>query len=141
MIKRKGSLLENNLAIIFERVGFDVKVNSKEFGWEADVIARRDNFTILIQTKQYENSYINITDLLHQWASKGKNAGVDRVVLVIWGINIPQKCYSEAKELDIYLWDSEVVKKLQRLDKQELSSELSIMLKFGKIFEYFNLVE
>ena len=40
-MKRKGSLLEEILGSIFKKAGFKVSLNSKEFGFESDIIARR----------------------------------------------------------------------------------------------------
>ena len=140
-MKRRGSLLEETLGSIFEKAGFDVSINSKEFGFESDVIARISNFTILVQTKQYENSYINIRDLLHEWSSKGKTAGADRTVVVIWGIPIQEKYYTEAKKLGVYLLGEKEISKLQKLDKKKLYSELCLMLGFGKLIKLIEMVE
>jgi len=131
---RMGSYLERDIALLFESIGFNISINSKEFGFEADVVAKKDNFKILVQTKQYDHSYINVRDLLHQWASKGKHIGIDRTLVVIAGFSISDKDFHLAKELGVYLWDDNILHKLKKIEtNKELYEKVGLLLKFKDI--------
>ncbi len=131
---RKGSFLERIIGRVFQKIGFNTKLNSREFGFEADVIARKMRFTVLIETKQYDSSYLNVGSLIHEWASKGKLSGVDRTLLVITGLkNIPEKYQQLAKSLGVYIWDEETVHRLNDLDSKELYDEIGTRLKFTDV--------
>ncbi len=140
--RRSGGLLERTLANIFKNIGFDVSVNSKEFGFEADIIAKKDTFTILIEAKQHDNSYINVGSLLHEWCSKGKSAGVDRTLVVITGMEIPHKSYDLAKQLGVFLWDESMIHKLNDLEtKSQVYNKVCLLLGFGEIMERFKMID
>ncbi|HCC25326.1 MAG TPA: hypothetical protein DEP85_07475 [Holosporales bacterium] len=132
---RKGSFLERIIARTFHKIGFDTKLNSKELGFEADVIARKRGFTILIEAKQYDSSYLNLGSLIHEWASKGKTSGVDRTLLVITGLkDIPEKYQELAKSLRVFLWDEETVHRLNDIDsKDELYKEIGKKMEFTDV--------
>lgn len=131
-----GSYLEKDVSILFKRIGFDVSLNSKEFGFESDVIAKKSGFTILVQTKQYENSYINVEGLLHEWKSKGEHNKVDRILIVISGFNISEKNFDLAKKLGVYLWDEEILEELKEIEtNKELYEKIGKLLKFKDIVE------
>ncbi len=139
---RMGNYLERDIAILFERIGFDVSTNSKELGFEADIIAKKDKFRILIQTKQYDNSYINVGDLLHQWASKGKHNKVDRTLVVIAGFTIADKYFNLAKNLGVFLWNDAILHKLKKIEtNKELYRRIGELLQFEEILEKFRKID
>lgn len=134
---RKGSFLERIIAKTFNKIGFETRLNSKELGFEADVIARKRGFTILIEAKQYDSSYLNVGSLIHEWASKGKTSGVDRTLLVITGLkHIPEKYKELAQSLGVFLWDEETVHRLNdTYSKEELYKEIGKKLGFTDVME------
>lgn len=139
---RSGSFLERTIANLFEKVGFSIDLNSKEFGFETDIIARRGKFTIIIEAKQYDHSYINIGSLLHEWSSKSIKSGADRVLVIIAGINIPYKFYELAEELGVYLWDEKDINELNGSDtKEEVYRKICLKLDFGEIMKRFEEIE
>jgi len=135
-VSRKGSFLERLIARLFDRIGFDTKLNSKEFGFESDVIAKKKGFTIIVEAKQYEG-YINLGALIDQWANRARRSGVDRVLLVVTGHkNIPEKYYKLAKDEGIYLWDENIVHNLNDIEtKEQLYFEIGKRLEFTEIVE------
>ena len=142
MIRRIGSYLERDIGIIFEKVGCSIEHNSREFGFETDVIARLKDFTIIIETKQYDKSYINVKSILHEWASKGRTAKADKTLVVIAGQEINEDCFNLAKELGIYIWDENTINKLKKIEsKNTLYGEIAKILEFKDLLEHFELIE
>lgn len=135
-VSRKGSFLERLIARLFDRIGFDTKLNSKEFGFESDVIAKKKGFTIIVEAKQYEG-YINLGALIDQWANRAKRTNADRVLLVVTGHkNIPEKYYNLAKSEGIYLWNEETVHNLNDIEtKEKLYFEIGKRLEFTEVVE------
>jgi len=135
-VSRKGSFLERLIARLFDRIGFDTKLNSKEFGFESDVIAKKKGFTIIVEAKQYEG-YINLGALIDQWANRAKRTNADRVLLVVTGHkNIPEKYYDLAKQEGIYLWNEDTVHNLNDIEtKEQLYYEIGKRLEFAEIVE------
>jgi len=111
MASKKGSLLEQNVANIFKSLGFHTETNVKKKGYEIDVFAKKGNFEIIVECKQYENSSLTVRNLIHQWADKNSEIKADRVILVLYGINIKETDKSLALSRNIILWDE---KTLQR---------------------------
>lgn len=141
-VSRKGSFLEKTLANLFEKAGFEVYLNSKKFGFETDILAQKGAFSIIVEAKQYDNSYINIGSLLHEWSSKGKSVNADRVLVVIAGIKINEKYRSLASDLGIYLWDEKIIQELIRIDSNKiLYREICSYLKFGEVMSRFEKIE
>ena len=141
-VSRKGSFLERSLARIFDKAGFEVSINSKKFGFETDILVTKGEFTILVEAKQYENSYLNVGSLLHEWHSKGKNSGADRVLVVITGIKISEKFYQLAKELGIYLWDEEIFHELVGIEgNRSLYRQICTYLDFGDVMRRFEQID
>lgn len=136
-MSRKGSFLEKLISRLFNRVGFETKLNSNEFGFESDVIARKRNFKIIIETKQYDNAYINMGALIDQWANRAKRTDVDRVLLVVTGYKkIPEKYYQLAKQEGIYLWDEDTVHNLN-----DIGTKKQLYFEVGKRLEFTDVVE
>lgn len=130
MAKRKGTFLEESVANLFRKAGFETEVNNQDHDFEIDVLAKRDDFKVLVECKQYDNSYINISSLLHEWRSKGEIAKADRTIVVVAGIEIQEKFYSLAKSLGVYLIDDETIHYLLSLDKNELHEKLNEKINF-----------
>jgi len=130
---RYGSLLEQNIGSLFKKIGFDVNYNKKKFGFEVDVHAFKKGYDIIIECKEYQHSHITIQSYLHQWSSKGRKAGVDKIVLVIWGQDIKDHELKEAKELGVYLWDKKIIDKLSNIeDRQKLKEEINKLIQFDE---------
>ncbi|MBU1136227.1 MAG: restriction endonuclease [Nanoarchaeota archaeon] len=142
MARRKGTFLERTIANLFERIGFNVSLNSTKFGFEADVIAEKNGFVILIEAKQYDKSYMNIGSLLHQWESKGRKANADKTLVAIAGLSIPEKYFYLAKELGIHLWDEDKIHELNNIENNnELYGVIGESLEFKEIIERIKKIE
>lgn len=141
-VSRKGSLLEKTLADIFNKAGFNVEINSKKFGFETDVLVTKGSFKIIVEAKQYENSYLNIGSLLHEWSSKGKSVNADRILIVITGIKINKKFFQLAKKLGIYLWGEDIYHELIGIEENEkLCHQICSYLQFGKVMARLAQIE
>ena len=139
-LNRKGSFLERLIARLFSRIGFKTELNSKEYGFETDVIASRNNFTIIIEAKQYEG-YINLGALIDQWANRARRTNVDRVLLVVTGYKeISEEYYKLAEQEGIYLWDEETIHNLNDIEtNSQLYFEIGKLLKFTDIMEQLEI--
>jgi len=141
-VSRKGSLLEKTLANLFDKAGFDVEINSKKFGFETDILVTRGTFKIIIEAKQYENSYLNIGSLLHEWSSKGKSVNADKVLVVITGVRISKKFFQLAEKLGIYLWGEEIYHELIGIEeKRNLYNQICSYLNFGEVMKRLEQIE
>ena len=112
---RVGTLLERNIESIFKLAGFRTKHQTRIKGYEIDVLAKYHGFTILIECKQYEKSRIEIRNLIHQWDSKNKRIGADRVLIVIFGMPISEKYIRLAKKCNIFLWGNKEIEKFYKM--------------------------
>ncbi len=130
-MKKQGKFLEDAVAILFEKAGFKVKSNTRKYGFEVDVLASKGDDEIIIECKQY-NSYLNVGSLLHEWESKGRRAKVNKIVMVLSGVNIKDKYYEIAKELGIYILDDGKVHYLNSLEKKELKDKLNDLIQFDE---------
>jgi len=127
MVSRKGSLLEKNVTNIFNALGFQTETNVKIKGYEIDVFAKKGNLEIIIECKQYENSSLTIRNLIHQWADKNFEIKADRVLLVLYGLNIKETDRILASNRNIILWDEKTLQKYISLtikNKAEALKEL-----------------
>lgn len=146
--KRKGSLLEQNVANIFSSLGFSTETNVKKKGYEIDVFAKKGNFEIIIECKQYENSSLTIRNLIHQWADKNAEIKADRVLVVLYGLEIKDTDLQLALSRNIILWDGNELQKYTNLvikNKSEaytkLISDLNIETKNEKSMQLKNIEE
>ena len=130
--RRKGSFLEKVVGEIFERSGFNVKLNDTSFGFEIDVLATKNDYKIIIECKQYDSSYINIPNLLHLWESKGRSVNADKVVVVVSGQPLREKDFELSKKLGVYLIDEETIHRLNNLDRDDCKSKLNHLVKFDE---------
>jgi hypothetical protein len=106
---RQGTLLEKNLAKIFELAGFKVTNRTYINGYEIDVFARWKDLSIAIECKQCEKSNISIRNLIHQWDSKNKEIGVNKVVIALFGISPNPDEIKLAQKYNISIWDEEKI--------------------------------
>lgn len=132
MAKRKGTFLEESVSNLFKKAGFETEVNNQDHDFEVDVLAKKGDFKVIIECKQYDNSYLNISSLLHEWRSKGESANADRTLLIISGIEIPEKFYNIASQLGVYLMDDETIHYLLSLDKADLKEKLNEKIRFDE---------
>lgn len=133
MAKRSGSYLEESVAVLFRKAGFNTKLNTWLDGYEIDVLAYKGDYKIAIECKHYENSHIIIRNILHQWASKINSIKVEKVVVVIAGQNPSKEDYKLAKELGIILVDDDKIHYLNSLiDIDKLKEELNYLIAFDK---------
>ncbi len=106
---RRGTLLERNIRKIFKLAGFKTKHQVRIKGYEIDVLAETDNLKIIIECKHYEHSPIVVRNLIHQWDSKNKEIKADKILLVIYGVEITPYVKTLAKKYDISIWDKKDV--------------------------------
>lgn len=110
---RKGVLLEGTVARIFSSAGFEVKRNAWVKGvhqsYEVDVIVRHNGLTIIVECKQYEKAKSTVRNWIHQWADKNRDIKADRVVLVIYGIEVSYEDGNLATDRGILIWDDHTV--------------------------------
>jgi len=107
---RPGTLLERDIQKIFKLAGFTTHHQAKIKGYEIDVLAETDKgLRIIIECKQYENAQIEVRNLIHQWDSKNKEIQANKILLVIYGINITHSEKSLAHKLGITIWDKKDV--------------------------------
>ncbi len=143
---RRGNSLENEINDMFRRIGFNTEVRSKKFEFqgipEADVIATRGDFMILIQAKRYDESQIDIDKLIDEWKNKGEKVGADRVLIIITGHkNIKEDYIRKAKQKGVYLWNENYWRHLQSLDSINLSLEVGKTLKIEEVLDYITKKE
>lgn len=112
MVSRKGTLLERSVGLILESSGFRPELNKIIGGYEIDVFLKHKGYKIAFECKQYERSNLAVRNLIHQWDSKSKEIGIDKVVLVITGSEISSKDYDLAKKYGIVILDESQVTNL-----------------------------
>ncbi len=87
-VKRKGSMLEELVEMIFKRAGFEVNRNKKILGFEIDNYVSFGDRSIIVECKQYEQSYLPVRNLVLEWKGKNDIIGADGVtVRYIWSKN------------------------------------------------------
>lgn len=112
MVSRKGSLLEKNVEKMLKLSGFNPELNKIIKDYEIDIFLMHKGQKIAFECKQYERSSLVVRNLIHQWDSKNKELGFDRIILVLVGIDVQEKDYEFAKKYGIIIWDEN---KLTRL--------------------------
>lgn len=103
-IERKGSMLETLVENIFQAAGFDVEKNVYRSGFEIDVLAYFGDRTLIIECKQYEKSYLPVKNLILQWKGKNEIIKADKVIFVIYGIDIKEEEVAMAQDYNIIIW-------------------------------------
>lgn len=119
MISRKGTLLERNMKMIFDLIGFKTRQNIKLAGYEIDVYAVYDGIKIIVECKQYENSNLNVDNLIFQWSGKNKKIKADRVILALYGSKISNKQKKLARDEGIVIWSESDLNKFLDLATEE----------------------
>lgn len=143
-MKRIWSLLETLVYDLFEEAGFSPQKNVRIEGYEIDVFVAYKNQSIVIECKQYEKGELKLRDLIHIWESKNRITRADRVLFVLYGIEISEGDLEFAKGYGIYIWDQNVLKEMQNLVKRNpKGAQTGILLslnidveKFEKKVEY-----
>lgn len=135
MASRKGTLLERDVERLLNIVGLKPEVNKVYHTYEIDVFLRYNNKIIAFECKQYEKSALTIRNLIHLWDSKNKELKLDKIVLVIFGIDVKPADYQLAKKYGIVLWDEKKLKRLldeaienKKLYKEKLFKEIGVSL-------------
>ena len=143
MVSRKGSLLEKTIYNIFTALNFETQINVKIKGYEIDVLAIRNGFRIVCECKQYEKGNLTIRNLIHQWHDKNDELNADRILLVLYGLNIKQSDHQLAESRGIFLWGEHEVEYYQSLvakDKKEaervILNDLNIASDEGHLYPY-----
>jgi len=130
--KKRGTLLERNVAWLFSTLGFDTKTNVQIKNHEIDVIVRSNGKSLAIECKQYEKSHLTVRNLIYEWATKRQILGVDRVLLVLWGSNVKDEDRKLAERLNISIWDEEDFEKIFNLALERKNAARDYILKeFG----------
>lgn len=114
MSSRKGSLLEEIVERIFKSSGFKTERNIRLNYYEVDVYAKLDDYDIVIECKEPGSSYVNVSNLIHQWVGKNREIKAKRVLLVVYGQDTSSK-EEFAEKNKIYIWNSKDVDELLEL--------------------------
>ena len=104
MASRKGTLLERNVEQLLKLVGLKPELNKIYHGYEIDIFLRYKNKKIAFECKQYEKSALTVRNLIHEWDSKNKELELDKIVLVLFGINITPNDKELAKKYGMIIW-------------------------------------
>lgn len=145
--------MERKIQRIFIALGMQAKTNQRLGGYEVDVLASNDQTQIIIECKQYESSYLNVKNLIHEWNGKQQEIGADKVVIATTGVEITEEMRGMAAERGMVLWNEEEISyfsdlmveskdKLEEavisnLDLQSSSTEISQDSKLVEIVEEF----
>lgn len=131
MAKRGGSFLEESIAVLLQKAGFNTKLNAWVEGYEVDVLASKGSYKMAIECKHYEHSHLTIRNIIHQWASKNNILKVDKIIVVIAGQTPSKEDYKLAKDLGIVLVDDSIIHHLNSLtDINKLREELNNVVVF-----------
>jgi len=106
-LKKRGSLLERDVARLFRLIGLKPKINQKIDDYEIDVLVHFKGMKLGIECKQYERSSLAIRNLIHEWDSKNKELKLDKILLVLVGCNITDRDRQLAKKYGITIWDDQ----------------------------------
>ncbi|MFZ2863715.1 MAG: hypothetical protein WA440_03110 [Ignavibacteriaceae bacterium] len=96
-------MLEGLAETIFKAAGFDVQRNVCVMGYEIDLLVKFGDRTLLIECKQYEKSYLPVKNLIFQWKGKNEVLNADRVILIIYGVDISDEENNLANECGIQI--------------------------------------
>jgi hypothetical protein len=136
MTSRQGSLLEKNVWKLLKLAGFEPELNKIFKGYEIDVFLKYSNMKIGFECKQYERSNLGVRNLIHQWDSKNKELNLNKIILVITGVNISNKEHQLAKKSNMIIWDEKKVDYLfnkaieeKAKIKKEIIKEMELSLK------------
>lgn len=108
---RAGNLLETTVKKIFDLAGFRTKQDVKIKGYEIDVLAKYEGYTIAIECKERSSGGLIVRNLIHEWSGKNKIINADKVVLAIYGVSIRHEDLKLAKDNGIILWSEKDIEK------------------------------
>jgi hypothetical protein len=133
--KSKGDILEKSIEFIFNSAGFETIRNTHIAKYEIDVLAKVGDRDIVLECKNYQNSSLVIRNLIHQWSSKNKIIKASKIILVIAGLKAKSTDHKLANDLDIEIWDDDVISELFNLTLKptELRAKLITMIDFKPI--------
>lgn len=106
------ALLQKNLEQVLRAAGFMPQLNVYVKGYRIDVYLNVGNRRIAFDCMQHEESKLAVRNLIHQWESKNRELGFDKVVLVFVECNVSQRDYDLAKRYGIVVWDEKKMLKL-----------------------------
>jgi len=101
----RGSLLERDVARIFSLIGLRPSLNVRLDGHEIDILVAYDGMKIAVECKQYESGRLGVRDLIYEWATKKRELGLDKVLLVIVGCEVKPVNKMLTSKHGIAIWD------------------------------------
>jgi hypothetical protein len=102
---RKLSASERNVVQLFKAAGFKVDRKAKIGDFVVPVlVAEKDNFCALFEFC-YEDSEILVREHLVKWADRKNDINVDKIILVISGIEVLGEDRQMAAAHDIIIWE------------------------------------
>ena len=133
--KSKGDALEKSVEFIFNTAGFETERNTHIAKYEIDVLAKVGDRDIVIECKNYQNSSLIIRNLIHQWSSKNNLIKASKIIIVMAGLKIKPTDQKLADDLDIELWDDNIISELFNLTLKpsELREKLISKIDFTPI--------
>ncbi|MEM3815634.1 MAG: hypothetical protein QW341_02160 [Candidatus Bathyarchaeia archaeon] len=100
-------MLERDVARIFSLIGLKASLNVRLDGHEIDILVTYDSMKIAVECKQYESGRLGVRDLIYKWATKRRELGLDKVLLVVVGHEVKPAERMLAGKYDITIWDEE----------------------------------
>lgn len=133
--KTKGSALEKSIGFIFNSAGFETINNTHIAKYEIDVLVKVGDRDIVVECKNYQNSSLIVRNLVHQWSSKNKIIKASKIILVIAGAKVKSSDQKLAQDLDIEIWDDDIISELFNLTLKplDLREKLIKMIDFKPI--------
>ncbi|MDI6603203.1 MAG: hypothetical protein QME57_03765 [Patescibacteria group bacterium] len=135
----KGTLLEHNIKLLFEAIGFNAQtrkiIRNNGHNYEIDVYAedKEENIRIIVQCKQYESSPLQTRDWIHQWNDKYRHLKkpfrLNKFVLAIWGGSVSTEHKKLANGLGHAIWDESQIARYQKLANEKKVGLRDIILK------------
>ena len=116
---RPGTLLEKYIEEIFQSAGFSTRQGERVNGYDVDVLATHGGLRIVVECKQYERAHLPIRNLIHEWDSKNKEIGADRIILAIYGQNISHEERALADKYDMVIWDDKDIDRYKRIARDQ----------------------
>jgi len=98
-------LLERDVARIFSLIGLRPSLNVRLDGHEIDILVAYDGMKIAVECKQYESGRLGVRDLIYEWATKKRELGLDKVLLVIVGCEVKPVNKMLTSKHGIAIWD------------------------------------
>ena len=133
--KDRGNALESNVEYIFKCGGFETERNVKLATYEIDVLAKLGDRKVVIECKNYQNSNLIVRNLIHMWNSKNKIINVNKIILVLAGIEIKKSDLELANSFGIEIWNEKDLSDLflLALKPAELHKKLLEKIEFNPI--------